>query len=266
MRSTRDRNAPAVAALEQLTRDEGLDLSAVELDVQSQDTVDAAIASVLDRHGRLDVVVHNASHMVLGPAEAFTLEQLAAVYDVNVLGTQRINRAALPHLRAQRSGLLLWVGSTSTRGGHPPFLAPYFAAKAAMDALAEGYAGELIRFGIDTAIVVPGAYTTGTNHFTNAGTPADAVSERAYDQLYGELRAALNDRLATLIPPDADVQAVADEIVRIVNLPAGDRPFRSHVDPSKDGSEVVSAVADRVRAEFYHRVGIEDLPSSDAAL
>jgi NAD(P)-dependent dehydrogenase (short-subunit alcohol dehydrogenase family) len=265
MRSTRDRNAPA-AALEQLTRDEGLDLSAVELDVQSQDTVDAAIASVLDRHGRLDVVVHNASHMVLGPAEAFTPEQLAAVYDVNVLGTQRINRAALPHLRAQRSGLLLWVGSTSTHGGHPPFLAPYFGAKAAMDALAEGYAGELIRFGIDTAIVVPGAHTTGTNHFTNAGTPADAVSERAYDQLYGELRAALNDRLATLIPSDADVKAVADEIVRIVNLPAGDRPFRSHVDPSKDGSEVVSAVADRVRAEFYHRVGIEDLPSSDAAL
>ncbi|GAA2913015.1 hypothetical protein GCM10010517_79560 [Streptosporangium fragile] len=58
----------------------------------------------------------------------------------------------------------------------------------------------------------------------------------------------------------------ADEIVRIVDLPAGRRPFRSHVDPGKDGSEVVSTVADRIRAEFYHRAGIADLLSPTAAL
>jgi NADP-dependent 3-hydroxy acid dehydrogenase YdfG len=72
------------------------------------------------------VVVHNAGHMVLGATEAFTPEQLAAVYDTNVLSTQRVNRAVLPHLRAQGDGLLVWVGSSSTRGGTPPYLAPYF--------------------------------------------------------------------------------------------------------------------------------------------
>ncbi|MFI5935116.1 SDR family oxidoreductase [Actinoplanes sp. NPDC051494] len=257
MRDIAGRNATAAADLEGM---------AVELDVQSQESVDAAIATVLGRHGHLDVVVHNAGHMVLGPAEAFSPEELAAVYDVNVLGTQRVNRAALPHLRAQGSGLLVWVGSSSTRGGHPPFLAPYFAAKAAMDALAESYAGELIRFGIGTSIVVPGAFTSGTNHFAHAGTPADQDRERAYDGLYGDLRAGLGDRLAALIPPGSEAQSVADEIVRVIGLPAGDRPFRTHVDPSRDGSEVVSVVADRIRHEFYHRVGLADLLSAHSAL
>ncbi|GAA0323692.1 SDR family oxidoreductase [Actinoallomurus spadix] len=266
MRATGGRNAPAVAALDRLAHDEDLALSAVELDVQSQESADQAVDTVLGRHGRLDVVVHNAGHMVLGPAEAFTPDQLAALYDVNVLGTQRVNRAVLPHLRGQGSGLLVWVGSSSTRGGHPPFLAPYFAAKAAMDALAESYAAELIRFGIETSIVVPGAFTSGTNHFANAGGPGDADREREYHEAYGELRASLGDRLARLIPPGSDAQEVADEIVRVVGLPPGRRPFRTHIDPSRDGSEVVSVVADRIRAEFYHRVGIEDLLSPTASL
>jgi NAD(P)-dependent dehydrogenase (short-subunit alcohol dehydrogenase family) len=257
MRDVAGRNAAAAAALPG---------AAVELDVQSQESVDAAVATVLDRYGRLDVIVHNAGHMVLGPAEAFSPEEYAALYDVNVLGAQRVNRAALPHLRTRGSGLLVWVGSSSTRGGHPPFLAPYFAAKAAMDALAESYAGELIRFGIDTTIVVPGAFTSGTNHFAHAGTPADGARERAYDERYGRLRAEIGDRLAALIPPGSEAQSVADEIRRVVDLPAGERPFRTHIDPSKDGSAVVSAVADRIRHEFYHRIGIDDLLSVHATI
>ncbi|GLY17166.1 short-chain dehydrogenase/reductase [Kineosporia sp. NBRC 101677] len=266
MRATTGRNAQVVADLAQLAGTEGLRLSAVELDVQSQASADAALDEVNQQHGRLDVIVHNAGHMVSGPAEAFTPDQLAALYDVNVVGTQRVNRAALPLLREQRSGLLVWVGSSSTRGGHPPFLAPYFAAKAAMDALAESYAGELIRFGIDTTIVVPGAFTSGTNHFAHAGRPEDQATEAAYAPLYGELLNDLPQRLAALIPADADAQSVADEIVRVIDLPAGQRPFRTHVDPSRDGSEVVSAVADRIRAEFYRRVGLESLLPSNAAL
>jgi NAD(P)-dependent dehydrogenase (short-subunit alcohol dehydrogenase family) len=82
-----------------------VDLRSVELDVASQDSVDAAVAHILDAHGRLDVVVHNAGHMVLGPSEAFTPEQVEEIFDVNFLSTQRLNRAALPHLRRQGSSL-----------------------------------------------------------------------------------------------------------------------------------------------------------------
>lgn len=266
MRAIATRNAAASAALVDLATAESLSLRPIELDVQNQDSVDAAVAATLGWHEHIDVVVHNPGHMVTGAAEAFTPTQLAELYDVNVLGTQRVNRAVLPHLREQRSGLVLWVGSTSTRGGHPPFLAPYFAAKAAMDALAESYAAELIRFGIDTTILVPGAFTTGTNHFAHAGAPLDHDTQAVYDDEYGALFATLNPRLAALVPPEADVQDVADEIVRIVGLPAGRRPFRSHVDPSHDGSEVVSAVADRLRVEFYRRLGIEELLPAHASL
>ncbi|MGV9756620.1 SDR family NAD(P)-dependent oxidoreductase [Streptomyces tricolor] len=266
VRQPATRNAPAVAALDRYAAEHGVSLHAVELDVLHQESADAAVARVLAAEGRLDVVVHNAGHMVSGPAEAFTPQQLADLYDVNVLGAQRVNRAALPHLRGRGEGLLVWIGSSSTRGGCPPFLAPYFAAKAAMDALAVSYAAELIRFGIDTAIVVPGAFTSGTNHFAHAGTPADTERAAAYDERYGALLAGLDQRLAALIPPEADAAEVAEAVVRLVDLPAGARPLRTHVDPSRDGSEVVSAVADRVRAEFFRRAGLEDLLTAGSSL
>ncbi|MFE9127259.1 SDR family oxidoreductase [Streptomyces sp. NPDC007148] len=266
MRDPRGRNAPAAADIEQKAPLHGVDLRVLEMDVTSQNSVDAAIDRVLDEQGRLDVVVHNAGHMVLGPAEAFTPQQYADVYDVNVVGTQRVNRAALPHLRAQNSGLVVWVGSSSSRGGCPPFLAPYFAAKAAMDAIAVSYAAELIRFGIDTSIVVPGAFTSGTNHFAHAGSPDDSARATAYEAAYGDLMREVNPRLAALTPPDADAGEVAAAITHLVDLPAGGRPFRVHVDPSKDGSEVVSAVADRIRADFYHRIGLQELLTPASSL
>ena len=167
MRDTAARNAPQVAAVNEHAAQHKVRLHAIELDVQSQASADAAIAQIIAEQGRIDVVMHNAGHMVFGAAEAFTPEQYAALYDVNVLGTQRVNRAALPHLRARGQGMLLWVGSSSHRGGTPPYLAPYFAAKAAMDAVAVSYAGELARWGIETTIVVPGAFTKGTNHFAH---------------------------------------------------------------------------------------------------
>ena len=147
-----------------------------------------------------------------------------------MLSTQRVNRAVLPHMRERGVGLLVWVGSTSTRGGTPPYLAPYFAAKAGEDSLAVSYAAELARFGIDTVIVVPGSFTTGTNHFAHAGHPADEAVATAYEKRYAGLMDQVGARLAELAPPDADPQEVARQIVRVVGLPAGTRPFRVHID------------------------------------
>jgi NAD(P)-dependent dehydrogenase (short-subunit alcohol dehydrogenase family) len=198
--------------------------------------------------------------MVFGPAEAFTPDQLIQQYDVNVLGAQRVNRAALPRLRAQGRGLLVWVGSSSTRGGTPPFLGPYFAAKAAMDALAVTYSTELALWGIETTIIVPGAFTKGTNHFAHSGKPADGARVAAYETgPYAGIADKALKGLARLEPADADPAEVAREIVRVVDAPFGKRPFRVHVDPSQDGAEVVNAVADRMRREMYRNIGLEDL-------
>ena len=142
MRDTAGRNAKNAAEMAETSKRDGVDLRALELDVQSEPSVNAAVAKIIGESGRIDVVVHNAGHMMFGPAEAFTPEQFAQQYDVNVLGTQRVNRAALPHMRAATQGLLVWVSSSSSAGGTPPYLAPYFAAKAATHADSSSILGD----------------------------------------------------------------------------------------------------------------------------
>ena len=181
MRETKGRNAGQVTEVEKYAADNKVDLGALELDVASEPSCNTAIQEIVAKNGRLDVVIHNAGHMDFGPAEAFTPEQFAELYDVNVLSAQRVNRAALPQLRKQQRGLLVWVSSSSSAGGTPPYLAPYFAAKAAMDRLAVVYAVELARWGIETSIIVPGAFTSGTNHFAHAGAPADKALVAEYE-------------------------------------------------------------------------------------
>jgi NAD(P)-dependent dehydrogenase (short-subunit alcohol dehydrogenase family) len=260
MRDTTGQNARKVEEVKKFAKENKVDLRSIELDVTSQASVDAAIQKIVGENKRLDVVVHNAGHMVFGPAEAFTPEQLAELYDINVLSTQRVNRAALPQLRKQKNGLLVWVSSSSSAGGTPPYLAPYFAAKAGMDALAVVYARELTRWGIETSIIVPGAFTGGTNHFANAGSPSD--KERVAEYEAGPYKGFADDIMkgfTSIVPPEADVSAVAEAIVKVVDTPFGKRPFRVHVDPTQDGAEVVNMVLDRVRAELLRRIGLGDL-------
>jgi NAD(P)-dependent dehydrogenase (short-subunit alcohol dehydrogenase family) len=261
MRDIGDRNAQAAESARRYAVERGVALRPVEMDVSDQASVDAAVGAVLAEARRIDVVIHNAGHMVLGPTEAFTPEQIAAVYDTNVLSTQRVNRAVLPALRTQRDGLVIWVGSSSSRGGAPPYLGPYFAAKAAEDALAVSYAAELTRFGIETTIVVPGSFTSGTNHFVNAGRPADESIATAYEVEYAGLMDEVSRKLAELAPDDADPSEVACQIVKVVDMPKGSRPFRVYVDPADDGAEDVFRVGDRVRQWFYQRIGLSDLLS-----
>jgi NAD(P)-dependent dehydrogenase (short-subunit alcohol dehydrogenase family) len=259
MRDVTGRNAEAAKAAADYSAQHGVDLRPVDLDVSSEESSDSAVATVLSEREHLDVLVHNAGHMVTGPAEAFTPEQLAALYDTNVLGTQRLNRAALPHMRDRRDGLVVWVGSSSSRGGTPPYLAPYFAAKAAMDALAVSYALELSRFGIETSIIVPGSFTHGTNHFAHSGSPADQAVADAYESRYAGLMDQVGQKLAEIEPTWADPTEVARAIVTVVDTEKGRRPYRVHIDPSDDGAAVVFAVGDRIRADFLRRIGLDDL-------
>jgi NAD(P)-dependent dehydrogenase (short-subunit alcohol dehydrogenase family) len=233
-------------------------LHPLELDVLSQESADAAAATIHREQGRIDVVMQNAGHLVVGPTEAFTPEEMVKVFDTNLFGTQRVNRAVLPYMRKQEAGLVLWISSTTTKGGFPPFLGPYGAAKAAMDSLAVTVAYEIARFGIETSIVVPGAFTRGTAHFPSAGKPADAATAAAYSR-YDGVMDQIGARLSALTPDAADPQAVADEIVRIVGLPKGERPMRSVIDFVGDGAREVLEVSERVRIEFAKRIGMGDL-------
>jgi hypothetical protein len=118
----------------------------------------------------------------------------------------------------------------------------------------------LARWNIETTIIVPGAFTSGTNHFANAGKPGD--SNRAGEYAAGPT-ATLGEEImrgfASTAVPNADITEVANAIVRSLGAPFGKRPFRVHIDPATDGAEVVNGVADRVRAELLRNLGLVDL-------
>ncbi|KAK5050792.1 hypothetical protein LTR84_003351 [Exophiala bonariae] len=242
-------------------------LRTVLLDVTDEAAVNAAVEQVLgeleaeNKPQTIDVVMHNAGLGSIGPAEAWTPQEMMKYFDINVLGAQRVNRAVLPHMRRAGKGLLIWTSSSSTRGGTPPFLGPYFASKAAMDSLAITYAGELTKWGIETSIVIPGAFTTGTKHFENMGKPRDEaeVGKQYVEGPYKGVSERIIDGLMAITPKDADPADVARAMVRLVDTPHGERPLRVHVDPVGDGAEIVNAVADRVRAELLRRIGLEDV-------
>jgi NAD(P)-dependent dehydrogenase (short-subunit alcohol dehydrogenase family) len=101
------RNSTHAQEVRALAEREGLKLHVVELDVTSQDSADRAVATVLEEQGDLDVVIHNAGHLYIGFVEAFTAEDISRLFDVNVFGIQRVNRALLPHMRERRHGTLL---------------------------------------------------------------------------------------------------------------------------------------------------------------
>ncbi len=260
MRGTTGKNADKVTEIHAYAAQHEVDLRSIELDVSSEQSVTDAVAKIIAEHGRLDVLMHNAGHMVYGPSEAFTPEQLARQYDVNVISTQRVNRAVLPYMRKAGQGLVIWNSSSSVAGGTPPYLGPYFAAKAGMDALAIIYARELALWGIETSIIVPGAFTKGTNHFANAGHPEDEDRAAEYEAgPYSGFADRVQKAFADIVPEDADPAAVAAAVVDIVGAPYGKRPFRVVVDPTNDGAQVGFAVTDRMRHEMLNRTGLSEL-------
>jgi NAD(P)-dependent dehydrogenase (short-subunit alcohol dehydrogenase family) len=258
IRETSGRDSHRAREVESFAKQHDVDMRVVELDISSQDSANSAIEAIIADSGRLDVVIHNAAQIVYGPLEAFTSEQLAELYDINVLGTQRVNRAALPQLRKQGQGLLIWISSSSARGSSVPFLGAYASSKAALDALALGYAAELARWGIETTIVVPGAL--GPDHYIGSGRPRDAMRAEEYaDGPTADLSEVARNALTQLSPQDADPKDVANAITKVVETQFGQRPLRVHFDPDDDGAAVVSTVADHARAELLRRIDLADL-------
>jgi len=256
-----DGKEPAYDNAKTFARDNNCRLQGIQLDVVNDESIQRAVQTIMQSpEGRIDVIVHNAGHMVFGPAEAFTPEQLMQLYEINCVSCQRLNRVALPYMRKAGRGLLVWVSSSSVRGPSSPFLAPYFAAKAAQDSLAQTYAVELSLWGIETSIIVPGVFTKGTNHFGNASKPLDKVVETEYmEGPYKGWYEITLDGSARMPPPDADVVEVAEAIVKVVNAPHGSRPFRVHVEPDDGGATSVNAVGDVIRERYLRRLGCEKL-------
>ncbi len=242
LRDSTGRNAEAAAAL----REAGADV--VDLDVTSDASVDRAAAEIADAVGAIDVLVNNAGNAYFGYTEAYTPAAVAKQFETNVFGPLRVDRAFLPAMRERKSGLVVYVSSVVGRM-IVPFGGVYTASKWALEALAETKSYELRPFGIDVAIVEPGAY--GTDIFSKLVEPDDAKRASGYAELESA-RQQLTNALGEM-SLSADAQEVADAIVAIAEQPAGTRALRTVV----GGGEYVetinreSAVQQRAILEAY---------------
>src|SRR6266446_8544326 len=224
MRAVAGKNASAAEELRALAQREGLALHSIEMDVTDDASVERAIAMIIETTGRLDVVVNNAGVSYSGPLEAFTLEQVRQQFETNVFSVLRVNRAVLPQMRKQGSGLLLQIGSIAGRLALP-FLGLYGATKFALEGLTESYRYELAPFGIDAAIIEPGTYPTTIS--ANRQVAADAGRFALYQAAMDAFTVPFFAENRSATPPDP--QEVADAVARVIAQPAGERPLRTVV-------------------------------------
>lgn len=200
-------------------------IEVVELDVTDDASVDAAVASLLAKtQGRLDVVVNNAGVASAGVSEAFTPDQLRDVFEVNVIGVQRVLRATLPTLRAKGDGLVINVGSILGRVTFP-FFGLYGASKFAVEAMTDSYRYELSQLGVDVVLVQPSAYPTSM--YSSIQQPADAGRASAYGDI-GKIPGKMFETFMGMFKA-ADAPKphdVAEAIVKLVGAVKGRRPER----------------------------------------
>ena len=231
----------------------------VEMDVTHEDSVNNAVAKSIELMGGLDGVVNNAGVGVLGIQENFTIDDFKRLFDINVFGVQRVNRAVLPHFRNQGSGLVIYVSSILGRMALP-FYGPYNASKWALEALAENYRIELSGFGVDSCIVEPGGYPTG--FFNNLIFPSDTSRDEEYgDMVHAPKQAFESFEGALAQNPAQDPQNVADAIAGLINTPAGQRPVRTVVDKMGMGEHIdpYNKQLDAIHEGIFTAFGMGDM-------
>ena len=157
----------------------------LDLDVTSDESVDSAVKQVIDRFGRIDVLVNNAGVGSTGAAEEFSITQTQDIFDINVYGVMRTTKAVLPHMRDQGHGRIINVSSLS--GFVPsPFMTVYVATKHAVEGYSQSLDHEVREYGVRALLVEPGPINTPfAGHSVEADTPMPlyAAGRRNYDEL-----------------------------------------------------------------------------------
>lgn len=256
MRAIETKNKEHAHAL----RDAGL--SVVELDVTDTSSIENAVAQVVKKHGKIDVLVNNAGVASAGVSEAFTDAQVANLFDVNVFGLHRVTRAVLPTMRANGSGLIVNIGSILGRVTFP-FFGIYGASKFALEGLSDSYRYELSQLGIDVSLVQPSAYPT--QMYASADQPADLARVEEYGEI-GQIPAAMFDQFMTMLSGEdaPNPQDIADAVAELVGQPSGHRAARIVVGNSF-GADAINAATMPVQAQTVDDLGLAHLAAPKAA-
>ncbi|HVE83856.1 MAG TPA: SDR family oxidoreductase [Myxococcales bacterium] len=228
MRGVDGANKAKADELRSWAKQGGHTVHVLELDVSNDASVAAGVKKAVETGGGIDALVNNAGVGTFGLHETFSAEQVARLFDVNVVGAFRVTNAVLPLMRETKAGQLIFIGSSLGRVV-VPFMGPYGATKFAVEGLAEGIAFEVGPLGIDVTIIQPGAYATefGTkgiqpaqaNRMEQYGPVKDAVM--GFGKWFGDMAAS-----GQLGKP----QEIADTILKVVETPRGERQLRVNVD------------------------------------
>ncbi len=236
MRGVAGKNAEHAKHLTDLASKENLALRVVEIDVTSEEQVNAAVESIAATQGRLDAVVNNAGIFGMGLTETFTLDQMRAMFETNVLGPMALVRAALPIMRTQRSGLLVHVtsalGRFTVRG-----MGLYSATKFALEALGESLRYEGSAVGVDSVMIEPGAFKTEI--FGKHTDPAEPQRGEAYGEL-AAIGETFGNNLAGYFASEhySGPELIVRAIVDAIEAEPGTRPLRVAV-----GADTASVTA-----------------------
>lgn len=207
---------------------QGLGAQIVEIDVTDDTSVENGVQKAVDLLQGLDIVINNAGVGTLGMQEHFTVADYQKLFEINVFGVQRINRAAIPHLRKQKSGVIIYISSLLGRMALP-FYGPYNSSKWALEALAENYRVELSGFGIENCIIEPGGYPT--TFMESLLMPSDQSRDTEYGEFLHAPKAMFAGfEQALHSNPAQNPQNVADAIAEVLQMPIGEKPFRTVVD------------------------------------
>ncbi|PMS14362.1 short-chain dehydrogenase/reductase [Trinickia dabaoshanensis] len=179
----------------------------VRMDVQDDASVAAAVSKVIEKAGRIDIVINNAGVSLVGPVEATSDAEAHALFDVNVFGVLRVTRAVLPSMRNNRRGLV--VNISSVLGFLPaPFMGLYASSKHALEGLSESLDHEVRAFGVRVVLVEPSF--SRTNLDINATQTQVMLDE--YASAYTQSVNAVRQQISDAPPPET----VANKILSIV--------------------------------------------------
>jgi NAD(P)-dependent dehydrogenase (short-subunit alcohol dehydrogenase family) len=253
--SMRDPNAKNRNHAQEL-RQQGI--AVVELDISNDASVDHAVKEILAAAGRIDVLINNAGIALAGITEAFTADQAKIVFNTNIVGLLRTNRAVLPTMRAQGDGLIINIGSVLGRVTFP-FFGIYGASKFAVEALTDSLRYEVSQFGVDVVLLQPSAYPT--DMYVAMQQPLDGVRVADYGdigQIPGKMFEAFRRMFASDNAPDP--HDVAAAIARLIATPKSARPARIVVGQSF-GADAVNEAVGPIQQQVIDTLGLGALAS-----
>ena len=185
----------------------------INMDVTDAASISTALARILEREGRIDVLVNNAGLGIAGPVEELSIDDVQRVLDTNVVGVLRVCQAVLPHMRRQGSGRIINISSIGSEIGLP-YRGLYSASKAAVDRLTEALRTELAPYGVQACVLQPGGVRTDINkNRIRVELPADSPYRASFEHTYR----LIDESVEKGLPPEAFGRLV-EELIRAPRL------------------------------------------------